>query len=204
MNLDPTYADNKSIVLPYALESKIQNLESYNMLYGDVYRTATEIFKGSQLLREVTLEISSNDSLMVGGIGKNQYGEDIPIIHLGEKGELAQTVKNRLIFRLGLDAERYATAPDEVLRSFALAHEIGHIIQAEPTFTYLFGNTDSHTYIPEDDYRSYVNSDNELNADYIARLIMGHSRLNAQFDLGVVPPKQPPQQWREWARDYRI
>lgn len=98
---------------------------------------------------------------------------------------------------MGIPTQYNDASFDKIFRILGFAHELGHVIQSDVTTSSMFGTLDSKTRIPEDDYLAYVRSDKERNADYIAASVIGST--NFGLSLGIEPPKESPDQWREWA-----
>ena len=110
-------------------------------------------------------------------------------------------LKSRIIKRSGLPSSAEA-APPNFFKLFVFAHEMGHVIQADPKFKEVFGEIDDTIYQPEEGYERYIESDHEANADYIAKTIIAKSEVGKSANYS--PPDKPPMQWIDWAQENRV
>lgn len=165
---------------------------------GSIYLTALGLFPTFNTIREAPVHLSSVSDVMAGGV--NPSGQVSIHIGLREKA-VTPALRSRIVKRFGLPPH-LTEAPARLFLPFVLAHEIGHVIQADSEFESYFGHIDSATYVPEESYDAYINSDRELNADYIAALIVGNSELGAE--TGYDPPTQALEEWRDWGDLNRI
>jgi hypothetical protein len=163
---------------------------------GDIYLTALDIFSRQTYPRETTIFLRDDLDYISGGL--NQDG-DIGVWVGMQPNTVTKNMRSRVNERFRLLPEQQL---EEVYLPFILAHEIGHTVQRDPLFKAIFGTSGDDYIEPEDDYESYVNSHDELNADYIAAVIVGNSELGKS--IGFMPPEEPPLDWRSWAEKHPI
>jgi len=178
------------------LSKAAASLSALGPYYGDILLASERIFPHLKIIRRTKIE-KNNSKIIAGGLDSN--GE--AVVHLGFGGDVPQPVRDRLVSRLGLPIEPHQEN-DGILQRIIFGHELGHVLQADDSFEDTFGPIDKTTRIPELGYYSYVNSDRELNADFIAAQLVGNSALGQI--LRISPPAQAPSQWREWAETRRI
>ncbi len=165
---------------------------------GDIYLTALDLFSRVKLLRETPIYLRDDLDIISGGL--NRDGD--PGIWIGlQERTLTSSMKSRVIERFDLSND-YFIAPNYNFMPFIFAHELGHVIQADRSFERIFGAINNELLIPETNYAAYVNSDVELNADYIAAVIVGNSEYG--IEAGFMPPAEEPLRWREWAATHPI
>lgn len=162
--------------------------------YGDILKAAEKFFHQFENLRNMQVIFDPTSPDMVGGLGGENY--DIPMVHMGTAGDLHPRIRSRLIARLDLPSDANS-ASDEIFRRLIFAHEVGHVIQSDPMFETYFGEIDGSTYDPSAGYSQYVNSDQEMNADFIAHVIVGASELGRELE--ITEPGIPLSDWRNWA-----
>ncbi len=172
-------------------------LENVGLFYGDILFTCARIFSSLKLIEDTRVEFDKKSDLIVGGLDSDGK----PVVHLGLKGLLTQQIRDRLVRRIELPVDPVSKY-DDLFRRVIFGHELGHVLQADERYSEIFGQIDRTTYVPEEDYLRYVNSDKEANADYVAASILGNSALGTQLEYS--PPVQTPEKWREWAETRRI
>lgn len=116
-----------------------------------------------------------------------------------QPGPLTATMRSRANERFDLSKEQQINT---VYMPFVFAHKFGHAVQRDPEFHVYFGNLKDDYVEPEQDCESYVNSQAELNAEYIAAVILGNSELGMLIDY--MPPKEPPTAWQDCAEQHPI
>lgn len=163
---------------------------------GDIYLTALDLFARQTYPREATIYLRDDLDYISGG--SNPDG-DIGVWVGTQPNTITNNMRSRVNERFKLRPEQQL---EEVYLPFILAHEIGHAVQRDPTFKAIFGTSGDDYVEPEDDYESYANSHDELNADYIAALIVGNSELGKA--LGFMPPTESPLDWQVWAKEHPI
>ncbi|MGB4759612.1 MAG: hypothetical protein WBP26_06180 [Candidatus Saccharimonadales bacterium] len=167
--------------------------------YGDMYATAVDIYPSFCLMGEISIRFTNDDAF--DAFSAFVDPREGPGITMGRRLKgLGPRMESRLMERFQLpeviirlpEADR-----DGVLRPIVLAHELGHIAQADSSFLKYFGKIiDKVGVDPRTDYPTYVSSDAEVNADYIAATILANSKLGEVF--GYEMPAQEPMAWREW------
>ncbi|MBH2007710.1 hypothetical protein I8H83_03850 [Candidatus Saccharibacteria bacterium] len=187
-------------------EELVRKLENLRPMYGDIYRTALAQFPEIETLKGLrqfkTNESSESSS---GGWKDESTGAVYPQIIMGE-GRVLDIQKRRWAARLGLDAEwsqeEISRAPDDFWRLYTFAHEVGHAIQWDKNFESVFGpieRIEGSEDLAYRDYKKYVNSDAETNADYIAMLLVSHSEVGKSFK--APGPSHAPYEWRKWVKE---
>lgn len=141
---------------------------------GSVYLTALEQYSGFSFLQSADVEFHPDIDRFVGGLDAD--GKPVAVLGLSDD-VVTPRLRARIIKRFGLPEEDLAIAPAKLFKPFIFAHELGHIVQADPEFRKLFGEMDATVYDPDENYARYVESDHEANADYIAAGIVAHSEL---------------------------
>lgn len=158
---------------------------------GDIYLTVLDLFPSFKTLKDTKFYPSNNLDIITSG-----EDEDGPGVWIGlHENTMKPSLKMRAFERFGL-SEEYFDAPDTVFYPIALAHELAHILQKDPEFIKFFGPINDERIEVADDYAGYVNSDAELNADYIATVVLGNSSFGV--DTGFMPPVEFPREWRQW------
>jgi len=154
---------------------------------SDIYFTGLSLYPDFKMLRTAFIYTKEDQDAVVDDNGN---------LHFGFREEtLTARLKSRFIERF--DLNRFCSQGSGItFAPFAFAHELGHVIQFDPNFNAYFGPIDQHLILPKDDYSLYVESDLELNADYIAAAIVGNSNFGRE--LGFVPPSEEPIRWRDW------
>jgi hypothetical protein len=183
---------NLELITPTAV-----GLEQAGVFYGDIFFTCARIFPTLLLLEQTRFEFVRKSKVIVGGL--DSAGN--PVVHMGQGETVEGGARQRLVRRLGLPIEPIASY-NGIFKRIIFGHELGHVLQADEDFVNVFGEIDQTTYSPEDDYSKYVNSDKEVNADYISAKLFGHSALGSQ--LGYQPPDETPKQWRQWAASRQL
>ena len=174
------------------VEATAKSLEKIGVFYGDMLFTCARIFPTLVSIEDTRIEFDSTSGVIAGGLDSARER----VVHMG-LGEVVEAgVRQRLVRRFGLPIDP-TPAYNKIFRRIILGHELGHVLQADKSFKSVFGEIDQRTIIPEDGYLPYVNSDKEMNADYIAAQILGNSALGTQ--LGYAPPEESPPNWRHWA-----
>lgn len=163
---------------------------------GDIYLTALDLFSRQTYPREATIFIRDDLDYISGG--SNPDG-DIGIWVGTQPNTITKNMRSRVNERFKLSTVQQL---EEIYLPFILAHEIGHTVQRDPRFKDIFGPSEDDYVEPEDDYESYVNSHDELNADYIAAVIVGNSELGKT--IGFMPPQEAPNAWWCWADQHPI
>jgi hypothetical protein len=182
---------------PSVLESMAISLrENIGPFYDQVFLATRVVFPTLTIIERTSIQMSPSSDLLVGGISS----DGIPMVHIGTKIPLTQTVRERLVRRLELPTSP-SPSGDPIFMRIVFAHELGHVLQADPLFEDIFGPIDQQTYIPEDDYLAYLCSDKEMNADYIAACLMSSTELGKSLEIPT--PDQTPIDWREWASRHR-
>lgn len=189
-----------------AYEELVRKLENLRPMYGDVYRTALAQFPEIETLKRLQqFKTNSSSESSSGGWRVNATGEVHPQIIMGE-GRVLDIQKQRWAARLGLDAEwsqeDISRAPDDFWRLYTFAHEVGHAIQWDKNFESIFGpieRIEGSDNLAYRDYKKYVNSDAETNADYIAMLLVAHSEVGKNFK--APKPSYEPHEWRKWVKE---
>jgi hypothetical protein len=159
---------------------------------GDVFKSAVDKFPTFEILLSVPVYLDPESAFVSGGLNANG---DIGIWIGQAEGLITTSMKSRINERFKLPYD-VLDQPDILFMPIILAHELGHVIQADPQFEGIFGKIDTNFVSPEADYEGYVQSDLELNADYIAALIVGDTSFGSF--VGIESPRDPPQSWREW------
>ncbi len=191
--------DSKVINVEPGVLKQAEVLDTYlGPFTGDVLVQSVRLFPDFSLLRNTNLYIKPDFDMIVGGI--NSDGE--PSVHIGlNNTAISSGVRARIMKRFELPSE-LDEAPKGLFVPFILAHELGHVMQADSSFVSNFGYMDDTVYSPEDDYAQYVESDHEVNADYIASYVVSHTDLGRQ--LLHLLPSYPPSMWREWGSAHRV
>lgn len=165
---------------------------------GDIYYTSLDLFPGFSLLRTVLFRVQEDFRGITSAVFDN--GE-AGIWVSQHKNFVTDSMKTRVVERFHLPSS-WLSAPDSALLPFMFAHELGHIAQAEPVFQKYFGPFYDEWVDSKKDYAGYVNSDEEVNADYLAAVIVGNSQFGRETNF--MPPKEPPSEWREWGKVHGV
>jgi len=165
---------------------------------GSIFLTALEEYSQFELLQSAEIRFVNDFDRFVGGV--NADGKPMVVLALNHD-VVTPGLKSRIIKRFGLPSSA-EVAPQNFFKLFVFAHEMGHVIQADPKFKEVFGEIDDTVYQPEEGYERYVESDHEANADYIAATIIAKSEVGKSANYG--PPDKPPMQWREWANVHKV
>lgn len=175
------------------LSATAEHLERYVGPYsGDVYDTAQRTFPYIQTLQKTGVLINSEFKGMAFGFNN----EGNPYVFINHDDSIVgKGLRNRIIKRFDLPPD-LTTAPRGLFLPFILAHELGHAVQHDENFSTYFGDIDQIAYSPVDNYDAYIQSDKEVNADYIAAVIMANSKLGQSVNL--LPPSEPYVAWRQW------
>ncbi len=165
---------------------------------GSVFLTALDIYSQFELLQSTRIILLNDFDRFVGGVNKDGQ----PVIVLANNHEIVTPgLKSRILKRFVLPSN-LKNAPTGFFKLFIFAHELGHVVQADPQFQSVFGEIDNNVYSPEEDYVRYVESDHEVNANYIAATIIAESVVGktARYNR----PDKPPMQWKDWANEHRV
>jgi hypothetical protein len=171
--------------------------EQINPYAGDIFRSALICFDRFTALREASIKFNPNSNFISGG----QTADGELMLHIGtEESAITPRIKSRITERFGLPENQ--EFPDGFYKLFVLAHEIGHVIQMDPLFQDFYGPYDSTVIDAQKKYEEYVYSENEVLADFIACQIISNSEIGAA--LGILPPTEEPQEWRQWGDSHRV
>lgn len=165
---------------------------------GSIFLTALNEYPQFKLLQSVQIKFANDFDRFVGGV--NPEGKSMVVLGLNHD-IVTPGLKSRIIKRFDLPSN-FENAPTNIFKLFILAHELGHVIQADPKFSEVFGEIDHTVYQPEEGYARYVESDHEANADYIAATIIAKSEVGKSANYS--PPDKPPMQWKDWAREHPV
>ncbi|MDR2524372.1 MAG: hypothetical protein LBC95_02405 [Candidatus Nomurabacteria bacterium] len=184
----------------------------------EIYNTAAKLFPNiAQLQPNKITVIYGNAGVFAGG---NDGDANVANIALGTGEIVSRNLKSRISIRLGGTASAEdIDSTESFIQLFALAHEIGHIIQgneidgSNEDFIELFGDDinrseennlkDEGNYTDEE-YTRYVQWDKEANADFIALYILGNWEKEAFGDLDPVNNGYRLTDWKKWADDHKI
>lgn len=184
--------------IDYPLESTSALLERHCGIFcGDIYETALNLFPSFYYPRNTIFYYSTQLDFIESAYDPNGN----LAIWIGLKpGTINEVMRSRISERFSLDINNVHF--NESLLPFYLAHEIGHSVQCDPSFETFFGRL-KNNYIDSDlDYDSYINSDDEQNADYIASVIVGNSSLGRV--INHLPPQEAPFEWKKWAENHPV
>jgi hypothetical protein len=163
---------------------------------GDIYLTSLDLFSRFTYPKDAMIYLRDDLDYISGGANPNG---DIGIWVGTQPGTVTSAMRTRVNERFNLSEEQQS---EEAYLPFILAHELGHVIQRDSEFAKYFGEPIDDYIDLEKDYEAYVNSNDELNADYIAVVIVGNSALGKLIDF--MPPDQYPIEWRQWAEMHPI
>ncbi len=167
--------------------------------HGDVYLTAINCFPDFTFLRDVSVVIDPNTSILAGGV----VGDNEPRVYIGtQPGTVTPQMKTRILERFQLHPD-LAEMPYEAFGAFIFAHELGHVLQDDPQFERFYGDGLNEVRPdPKKDYAGYVESPRETNADFIAAEIIANTDLGRM--IGFMPPVEGPSEWKEWAAQHPV
>jgi len=169
------------------------------LFHGDVYRTALDCFPGFTLLRKAGVHIVFEPEEKYPFVATPDM--DSPEILMNTASiSLSDRMKSRLKERFELP-QQVIDQGASFLTPIIFAHELGHLIQADPRFGQFFGGTIG-PHPSAEDYVGYITSDSEVNADYIAAAIMANSELGGH--LGWELPTESPLDWRTWGEQHQV
>jgi hypothetical protein len=169
----------------------------HNPYAGEIFRSAIICFDRFSVLKDVKISIHPESSIYAGGYNGNGELE----IYLGTaEGSINSRIKSRITERFGLPEGQ--DLPDGFYKLFIFAHEIGHVVQKDEKFKEIYGDYDDSILDPDTDYKTYVTSENEVLADYIAAQIISNTEFGRV--LGIEPPEEEPKEWRQWAERNNI
>lgn len=199
-------------LVEHLVERNAVSLEEKGDGYGDLYKTAVDLFPGITSLKNFSgdwleLDDTTSHSETSQVLSSDAQEAILNKIRIGTR-PVNPVVRSRLIDRMGLQ-QKFKSGHDDVFHRIVFAHELGHAMQNDVNnFVPVFGEMNMEvidTHMPdnsmsfENKYKLYVNSDREANADYIAAMIIGNSKLGK--DLGISAPEYGPQDWRKWVRE---
>ena len=172
-------------------------------LHADVYKATINCFPEFHFLRDMSVVLDRDSDILAGGTVNGE-----PSLHIGLKeGVITPRMRSRVMERfqlrpdlLGMELE----LQDTIAKAITFGHELGHAIQEDPLFERFYGRLEGEHLNPHkgDDYVAYVNSDWEVNADFIAAEILGHTKLGEM--LGFMPPTEGPSEWRAWGEQHPV
>ncbi|MDR1196968.1 MAG: hypothetical protein LBL08_01705 [Candidatus Nomurabacteria bacterium] len=182
----------------------------------EIYETALRLFPEVLQLQpdKIRVIFTTEAGTFAGGASANP---NVANLALGNSKELAsKNLINRISLRLGGTDGDLETA-GWLVRLFALAHEIGHIVQGTPEdgsdqqFVALFGDDidrsgqaelkDEWNYT-DDEYSHYVQSGPEANADFIALYIL--ENWDPEAFEGPKKAGYGLSDWKKWAEEHKI
>jgi len=173
-----------------------EGLNSFGAHYGDILLASERLLPDLTIIRK-TRFVKNQSNILAGGLD----GNGNPVVHLGLGGGLTQGVRERIVSRHELSVHPQAKY-DEIFQRIIFGHELGHVLQADDSFEAVFGAIDKTTYRPEAGYAAYINSDKEMNADFISAYLLGNTALGQSLEFS--PPTHNPIEWREWAQTRRL
>lgn len=185
----------------------------------EIYYKAVELFPNVLQLQPQNIRIDFSDSGHFEGTASTN--PEVANLALGNGTVMiSKNIFKRLHLRLGFETlQKDIEEVKPFIRLFALAHEVGHIIQGEEnkesenvfieSFKDNIERTLSHriknlTNYTDEEYNRYVQSDIETNADFIALYILGEWMPDAFLHAAPQNEGFDLKDWKKWGKKHQL